>query len=491
MKLSRVGIIACTMVCMLSACGGGGSSTEAPAAAAQATISGTVRDAASQPVAGVRVALGGSTVDTDGSGQYSLSVAPSAAPTNLVSFAKVGYASQTSTTTQALSSGATVRVDATVVPVGATASFNPATSATLTVSGSTASVGLPAASLVRANGSAASGPAQAQLTVIDPSVDASVMPGNFTAAGGSVAAPIESFGALQVNLVDADGSKLNLASGQSATIRIPAVSRGGAALPGTVPLFYFDESTGLWVQEGTATLQGTAPSQFYQGTVSHFTTWNADRLLDTVFLNGCVQDAAGARVGAGVLIVAGGVDYIASPSAVTDSTGAFRMAVKKNATTRLFADAGQSFSLRTTVAPGATDLTLSSCLVLDQNGRAPALVFPTSTPPATPTPTPVATYAGNYAGTYAGAEAGTFSVTISSGGVVTGTGHSTTFNINFGVVGTVVAGGTVALNAAAGTAGASSFDGTINASTGAVAGTWRYVTTPTGSTNGTFVGAKL
>jgi hypothetical protein len=306
-----------------------------------------------------------------------------------------------------------------------------------------------------------------------------------------VAAPIESFGALQVNLLDADGSKLNLASGQSATIRIPAVSRGGAALPSTVPLFYFDESTGLWVQEGTATLQGASPSQFYQGTVSHFSTWNADRLLDTVFLNGCVQDAAGARVGAGVSVVAGGVDYIASPSAVTDSTGAFRMAVKKNATTRLFADAGQSFSLRTTVAPGATDLTLSSCLVLDQNGRAPALLFPTGTPPATPTPTPVATYAGNYAGTYAGAEAGTFSVTITSAGVVTGTGHSTTFNINFGVIGSVVAGGKVALNAAAGTAGASSFDGTIDASTGAVAGTWRYVTTPTGSTNGTFVGAKL
>ena len=72
-----------------------------------------------------------------------------------------------------------------------------------------------------------------------------VMPGNYQT--GTAAAPqlIESNGALQVEFADADGTKLQLAAGQTATIRIPAVSRGGAALPTTIPLFYLDETTGL------------------------------------------------------------------------------------------------------------------------------------------------------------------------------------------------------------------------------------------------------
>ena len=39
-----------------------------------------------------------------------------------------------------------------------------------------------------------------------------------------------------------------------------------------MPLWYFDEQKGMWVEEGVATKQGNQ----YVGTVNHFTDWNCD-----------------------------------------------------------------------------------------------------------------------------------------------------------------------------------------------------------------------
>src|SRR5690606_555839 len=42
--------------------------------------------------------------------------------------------------------------------------------------------------------------------------------------------------------------------------------------PATIPLWYFDETKGMWIEEGSATLQGNT----YTGTVTHFSFWNWD-----------------------------------------------------------------------------------------------------------------------------------------------------------------------------------------------------------------------
>ena len=57
-----------------------------------------------------------------------------------------------------------------------------------------------------------------------------------------------------------------------------------AAAPATISLWYFDETKGIWKEEGTATKQSTN----YIGTVSHFSFWNAgeqgaDVQLDATF----------------------------------------------------------------------------------------------------------------------------------------------------------------------------------------------------------------
>jgi len=495
MNLYRHWSIALAMASLLAACGGGSdpepAPPEVPTPVVFATISGTVRDTDGLPVSGVRAAAGDQSADTDADGRYSLSLEATTPAPVVVSFTKAGLATQTRLAADPLTNASNGPLDAIVVPVGSSTAFDPAATATLAVAGTSARVTLPAASLVRSDGGPITGPATAELTVLDASAISGVMPGNYLAVDGNDTQPIESYGALQVELRDADGTELNLAEGQSATLRIPAASRGGAALPASIPLFYFDESTGLWVQDGSATLQGTAPDQYYEGSVGHFSVWNADIVTETVYVDGCIEDSNGARMGAVALALGEGVDYIGSSAALTDGNGDFRLPVKKNATTRIHARSGISLEYGETVdvTAGDTDVALADCLVVDQEGAAPVIVFPPTPAPTTPTP-PVGSYAGIYNGSFGGAETGTFEVVIDTAGVVTGSGHSTTFDADFAVAGTVEAGGTVSLNATAGTAGISVFQGSINAETGAVTGTWRYTSSPQTSVDGTFSGTR-
>lgn len=466
----------------LAACGGGGGSDDS---ADSVPITGTVVDTNGEGIAAVTVRLGDTTAQTDAAGRYTLQLPEdeaSATDAGVMSFAKAGYMQQTRRTPDATAQAQ--RVDAVMQPVGASVSFDPAQAQTLTVAGSTAAVVLPANALRRDDGSAPSGQVTAELTPIDPAVNPALMPGRM---GESDSEPIESFGALQVTFTDAAGEPLNLAAGQTATLRIPAVSRGTAA-PATVPLYYLDESTGYWVAEGSATLTGTGADAYYEGSVSHFSTWNADQLYDTVYVNGCVRDSAGATVTSG-MVTGTGVDYIGNSWALIDAEGRFTLPVKRNATTRVQAQGFDllAYSDAQDVSVAAVDVELGSCLVIDNDGIAGAPSFPPDDGDDDDGDDTPAAFAGSYSGSFSGAESGTWSVVIAADGSLTGSGTSATSG-SFGVSGSVTASGDVTLNATAGTAGLAQFSGSINAETGAVSGTWRY----TGSTSddGTFTGQR-
>jgi hypothetical protein len=246
--------------------------------------------------------------------------------------------------------------------VGTTASVDVAAGGTVSVAGSTAQVVLPAAGVQRADGSVPTGAMQVRVTPINPASDSSLMPGDFSTVVSGAAQPIESFGALNVTLRDSAGVALNLGSGRTATIRIPVGTRS-ATTPATIPLFFFDAATGRWVQEGTATLAGTAPNQYYVGTVSHFSTWNADQVMNTVRLTGCVADALGTRI-AGARISGDGINYSGTTSATSDTAGNFTIAVRSSSQTTLVAQSGSRLSNTLTATSGTTDSTLGSCLVL-------------------------------------------------------------------------------------------------------------------------------
>lgn len=353
-------LVMTTFALMAAGCGGGSGGggdpgaapAPAPAPAQQGNLDGQVINAnTGAAIAGATIRSGAITATTDANGRYSLQVN---AGTRLPLMVTADGFAESLTIANGTDSG-TLSPVTRLLPLGTTATINNATGGTVTVPGSTAQVVLPANAF---------GPAvtnvRVELTAVDPALDPTQMPGDFTTADGQ---RIESAGAVIVTPRDAaNGNVLQLAAGQSATIRIPLSTRG--TVTPTIPLFFLNTETGRWVQEGTATLAGTAPNQYYEGTVTHFSTWNADRLYDSITVSGCVQNASGARV-SGVTITSDGIDYSGLAYGRTNTDGNFTVQMKKSARAAISGREGRGLQTNTvSVGPSATDITLSACLVI-------------------------------------------------------------------------------------------------------------------------------
>lgn len=248
-------------------------------------------------------------------------------------------------------------------PINAVVNFSAATGGDLDVENVDV-VTVAANAFVDADGNVYSGEIASEITIIDPTRDPALMPGGYqtrSTDSGEVA-QIESFGAINVEFFDAAGNELNLGEGQTATIRIP-VAAVNSTPPATIPLYFFDEATGFWVEDGEAVLVEREGVWVYEGTVSHFTVWNADRIYETVYIQGCVEDANGAAV-VGAAVSTRGFDYIGTASAVSNEQGLFSVPVKINSTAFLTAINGvQSRTL--TIDVGDADIAQADCLVVD------------------------------------------------------------------------------------------------------------------------------
>lgn len=344
-------------VALVAGCGGGGSETVAapPAPPQGGAISGQVISfGTGLGITGASVTAGGVSATTGADGRYVLP-GLAAGERVVVSVKATAFAEGMSVVPVTVPGTSTVVTK--LLPVGIEATVSNAAGGTVTDT-SGARVVLPANAFTGGAGSVT-----VALTAVNPSLDSSVMPGDYTSGGGTQA--IESFGAIIVTPRDASGAPVNLATGKTAVIRIPATSRNGVFEP-TIPLLSLNPANGSWVQEGTATLGGTAPNRYYEGTVNHFSAWNADRVIETITVTGCVQDAAGARV-SGVSVRSDGIDYSGSASANTGVSGTFTVAMKKSAKATIAGSKGNGLLTNfLTAGPSATDITLPACLVLTE-----------------------------------------------------------------------------------------------------------------------------
>ena len=251
-----------------------------------------------------------------------------------------------------------------LLPANETITFSADTGGALTVDGVEV-VSIPGAAFVSADGTAYSGEVTAEITLIDPSSDPGIMPGDFTTLDEAtgVVAQIESFGAVNITFESAAGEMLDLASGEVATIRIP-VALGASSRPDTIPLFYYDDGLGRWIEEGSAALGTSGGVAVYEGTVSHFTTWNADYLYEAIQIEGCVVDTEGNSV-PGTVIQSRGSSYIGTASRVADSEGNFTVPARPSS--RVFLSARNGDQSRTVTINTTTENTLiESCLVVDE-----------------------------------------------------------------------------------------------------------------------------
>ncbi|CAA6807455.1 MAG: Unknown protein [uncultured Sulfurovum sp.] len=312
-------------------------------------------------VAGVDVSVGSRTVTSDANGAYLLQVDGNPGDRIVVGISGDGYSSTSKIVSMGTEVNARMLLNVDVLPVAFRETFDSTQDFTAQVADSPANVAIEANSLVNANGDTVTGDITAELTPIDPALDISLMPGNMTISSGD---PIASYGAMTVTFTDATGNPLNLATGETSTIRIPVSNRGTATVPNSIPLFYFDATEGFWVEEGTATL--SSDGTYYEGTVSHFSTWNADYLYESISIQGCVQNEDGTKI-VNALVEMEGFNYNGMASTYTDSNGNFSVNAMKNGISLVFSSTSEKVSNTVKVGDDestATSITLEDCLIV-------------------------------------------------------------------------------------------------------------------------------
>jgi hypothetical protein len=142
------------------------------------------------------------------------------------------------------------------------------------------------------NGNAYSGSVDVVLHHLDPSTEDMryQMPGMLYASNSeNEERGLLTYGMLAVELRGSNGEELNLAEGSTAEITVPLSPDLLTSAPSTIPLWYFDEEKGYWIEDGKAILEGNA----YVGEVSHFSFWNCDDPFPSVNLCVTILDQNG------------------------------------------------------------------------------------------------------------------------------------------------------------------------------------------------------
>ncbi|MDG2498959.1 MAG: carboxypeptidase-like regulatory domain-containing protein [Flavobacteriaceae bacterium] len=242
---------------------------------------GRVVDLQNNPVTGAMVQISNSTTDTDVNGIFIIRNAEIYEKFAYVKVEKAGFlhGSRSVVPTAGIN-----KIQIMLLPQTVTQTVSSGTAVTVSLSNG-AAVDL-SGSYSNSDGSDYTGDVQVTLHLLNPIDDdmQQQMPGMLLAENlQNEARMLETLGMVAVELRSDTGEKLNLSEGTTATISVPLDPETLAGAPNEIPLWYFDEENGYWVEEGSATLQGTK----YVGTVSHFSFWNCD--IPTEYVNICMN----------------------------------------------------------------------------------------------------------------------------------------------------------------------------------------------------------
>lgn len=279
------------------------------------TLQGNVLDENGKPAKDVSIKVGTVLTTTDDKGYFRIEDAALDKNASLVTAVKTGYFkayrsfSATSGVNQVMiqlikkSSAGVIKADA---------------GGQVTLSNGSV-IALPANGIVR-SGSAYSGNVNVYASYIDP-VAAEIgdrVPGSFMATDkNNKLVTLSSYGMLAVELESATGEKLQLANGSTATLTIPVPASIQSSAPSSIPLWYLDEQTGIWKEEGTAVKNGNA----YTGTVKHFSYWNADVSVPTVGFTATLKTPGGEPLTYTYVRFRAANGYVGNAYGVTDSLG--------------------------------------------------------------------------------------------------------------------------------------------------------------------------
>jgi hypothetical protein len=151
-----------------------------------------------------------------------------------------------------------------------------------------------------------------------PDIDLTV-PGSFMANdNNNNRVLLTSYGMMAVELSSPTGEKLQVKPGVVSKLTMPIPASMLASAPSSIPLWYVDEQTGIWKEEGSATRTGS----LYTGEVKHYTYWNCDIPNATIPLSFTLKNPDGNPLPyAKVRIVRANMTTGGSVHGITDSLG--------------------------------------------------------------------------------------------------------------------------------------------------------------------------
>lgn len=259
-------------------------------------LSGIVRDASGTPIEGVSIVSGSSsaTTNTDGFFEFDqIQVVSVLNDRSVVRFSKAGYFDVVRSMNAA--DGASWEVvmckkennDFTSIKTYSSSSDQ-------TLQAGEMKIDMPQDGYkVDGTGVGYTGKVKSEMVYLDPNNErfSEMMPGGDLAAvrSDNSSAQLVSYGMTDLNMYAENGDKLQLKEGSKAKLTFPIPAGMGENPPASIPLWSFNEKTGLWEEEGSAALQGNV----YVGEVAHFSWVNLDYPEKQGTVYGYVKDDTG------------------------------------------------------------------------------------------------------------------------------------------------------------------------------------------------------
>ncbi len=292
-----------------------------PATNITADVTGRILDEYNKPLKGATVSAGTTTATTDVNGEFVLTNASLSDKRAFIKVDKAGYfqGSRTFIARQ----GNKHYVEVQLTPKTNVGSISGTGGGTINL-GNGSAITLPAnGTVVQSSGAAYTGSVQVAMTWIDPSSPNlyQQMPGDLRGIDASnTETGMQSYGMLGVELSGTGGEKLQIATGKKASLKFPIPSSMNGSAPTTIALWSFDETTGLWKQEGTA----TKSSNVYLAEVSHFSWWNCDIPFSTrAFISATLVDQNNQPLKGAHVIIKNANGQHTGAHGYTDSSGYF------------------------------------------------------------------------------------------------------------------------------------------------------------------------
>lgn len=295
-------------------------------------LSGIVRDASGTPIEGVSIVSGSSaaTTNTDGFFEFDqIQVVSVPNDRSVVRFSKAGYFDvvRSMDADDDAADGASWEVvmcrkennDFTSIKTYSSSSDQ-------TLQAGEMKIDMPQDGYkVDGTGVGYTGKVKSEMVYLDPNNErfSEMMPGGDLAAvrTDNSSAQLVSYGMTDLNMYAENGDKLQLKDGCKAKLTFPIPAGMGENPPASIPLWSFNEKTGLWEEEGSAALQGNV----YVGEVAHFSWVNLDYPEKQGTVYGYVKDDTG-KVLPGVRLSIGQL----LASTVTNSDGYYSHEVPAN-----------------------------------------------------------------------------------------------------------------------------------------------------------------